>query len=252
MGRRSPKLPGSTVHTALDFTPPERFWDAVERCTGTLSEENRARFAHLVGSYYSQAQFEENAVDLALAETRLVALRRCGEAFWRSLWMTSEHEEFEEAAKQLSASSHVEHVVNWELERASNFNFYVGPRGFDDQEVATIPRGDLLASEDEEWVRLKVIQPRIRRLSITNISSMMTDYLSACDAAERELAQHRDSDYYRPGEAWDRFVLHLKYFWESLGPAHKATVNKNYDAPLPLCVIREHGAVSDRSAVPAS
>jgi hypothetical protein len=89
--------------------------------------------------------------------------------------------------------------------------------------------------ESASFVDFGYISQRLQPLETRRVREVLTEYVSACMLAERELEKTRDAKHYRAGEAWDLFVLHLGRFWSDLG--RKTSAAKDYiKAPSPFVV----------------
>jgi hypothetical protein len=238
MPKSTPKLPGSTVAAPLEFEESEGFWASVEEHTRALKQKRRERLRCIINSYFARAQFEANATDLALADKRLADIRKTARAFWKAL---TAHPSGDGASE---AHIYVEHVLDTILRQSMRLSVFLGPPVVPDSRIRK-PRqsGGLLAalavpdhvSESAEFVDFGYISQRLQPLKTRRVSEVLTEFVSACRLAERELEKMRDAKHYQAGEAWEMFVLRLGRFWSDLG--RKTSAAKDYiKGPSPFVV----------------
>jgi hypothetical protein len=238
MPKSKPKLPGSTVTDPLAFEESEGFWPSVEEHTGPLKQKRRERLRHIINSYFASAQFAANATDLALANKKLADIRKTATAFWKAL---TPHPSGDGG---IEAYIHVEHVLDSILRQSMRLSVFLGPPVVPDSQIRKQPQsGGLLAalavpdhlSESAEFVDFGYISQRLQPLETRRVGEVLTEFVSACRLAERELEKTRDAKHYPAGEAWKLFVLHLGCFWSDLG--RKTSAAKDYiTAPSPFVV----------------
>jgi hypothetical protein len=121
---------------------------------------------------------------------------------------------------------------------------FLGPPVVPDSQILKQPQsGGLLAafavpdhvSESTKFVDFGYISQRLQPLETRRVREVLTEYVSACMLAERELGKTRDAKHYQAGEAWENFVLRLGRFWSDLGL--KTSAAKDYiEAPSPFVV----------------
>jgi preprotein translocase subunit YajC len=170
--------------------------------------------------------------------SRLADIRKTARAFWKAL---TAHPSGDGASE---AHIYVEHVLDTILRQSMRLSVFLGPPVVPDSRIRK-PRqsGGLLAalavpdhvSESAEFVDFGYISQRLQPLKTRRVSEVLTEFVSACRLAERELEKMRDAKHYQAGEAWEMFVLRLGRFWSDLG--RKTSAAKDYiKGPSPFVV----------------
>jgi hypothetical protein len=178
-------------------------------------------------------QFAAKATDLALADKELADIRKPATAFWKALMPDRSGD------GAIEAHIHVEHVLDRIL-RQSRLSVFLGPSIVPDSQILKQPQSGLgaLAVPDhlgESAVDFGYISQRLQPLETRRVREVLTEFVSACRLAERELEKTRDAKHYQAGEAWETFVLRLGCFWSDLG--RKTSAAKDYiKAPSPFVV----------------
>ena len=171
---------------------------------------------------------------MALADKELADIRKPATAFWKAL---TAHPSGDGASE---AHIYVEHVLDSILRQSMRLSVFLGPPVVPDSQILKQPQSGLgaLAVPDhlsESAVDFGYISQHLQPRETRRVREVLTEFVSACRLAERELEKTRDAKHYQAGEAWETFVLRLGRFWSDLG--RKTSAAKDYiKAPSPFVV----------------
>jgi hypothetical protein len=212
MPRAKPKLPGSTVMSALEFQPSEEFDECLARHLGSFAPSHRVKILAIVDSFYVWEQFERNAVSLDQAEARLAEIRKAAEAFWQALLNR----------KQTGEGFEAEHAVEHEIDRVLELEprcILLAPAEavLGSPTTEGPPQSPPSSDEAQDSINRSWLEERLRKLSVSELIHMMTSFRIACDRAEEALSRHREGQFYRDGKSWEKMVSELVGVWMEMG-----------------------------------